>query len=179
MSTSLEVHRIDSYAISNTYGTNELHLLPKDPEWVFAYWEVTQHKKDEFLDMLSPDIKEKGCWKLKINNLSNGTFSLHDVDIDTSSWYIHTCNPDSLVSSDLGLYLPNGLFISLLSSNIIYTSRNAPSNVANVYYINIFDKMKEYGKKYLFKGLGYISTSGSEAYFGVSSYNLFNKRKDD
>ncbi len=176
MSTSLEVHRIDNYTIPDRYGTSELHLLSKDPDWVFAYWEVTQAQRSKFLDILSSEAREKSCWKLKLNNLSNRTFGFHDVDIDTPSWYINTRCPDSLVSADLGLYLPDGIFLPVLSSNIVYTSRNVVSNILNTYYINIFDMVKEGRKKHNFMEFGTcpVSTSGSEAYFGISSYNLFN-----
>lgn len=121
-----------------SYGKNQVTLLVRDPDWLYAYWEITATAQSEF-------SKQYGdAW-----NISKPTLRVYDVtDADTkhydiqiqdysNSWYIHVGKPNHTFFVDLGRVLPDGSFYCIARSNVVSTPSNSISDVIDPNWIPI------------------------------------------
>jgi len=93
------------------YGKDMLVILPKDPDVIFAYWELNK-KVDGQIKIRVYEVsgrREKICFDVAIKPCAN-------------NWYIKVPWPGAKYRADLGV-IKNGLFIRLLSSNTILIPR--------------------------------------------------------
>lgn len=125
----------EKYALPALYGTDEIVALPKDPEWLYAYWEATAAKQTEFSDQFGPGAWENSQPVIRIYDLTGSLnpeiAPYEDVAINetATSWYLHYGKPDHTVVLDLGRRLPDGRFVTLARSNTVTMPANAPSPV--------------------------------------------------
>lgn len=118
------------------YGKDRLVLMARDPHWLFAYWEVTATKQDEFINTHSPEAWQVTHSVLRVYDVTgiefNGQNSLGYTDIHLSGeagdWYIQVGQPDHSFCVDLGRMFPDGRFITLLRSNTVTTPRASLSD---------------------------------------------------
>jgi hypothetical protein len=106
--------------VPHTYGRDVLRLMARDPEWVFAYWELTPQR----LRQLRSRFKNLHThrWKLRLFDLTAKTERLVDVFLGACSWYVHV-QPRHVYKVELG-FEDGDSFIAILSSN----SAKAPAN---------------------------------------------------
>jgi hypothetical protein len=117
----------DRFLFPETYGMNRVRLLVRDPEWIFAYWDVNPSA----LKDLARSLGERGL------ALSRLTLRVHDPVSGGSSdillppgarwWYIRTDSARRSYRAELGVTLPSGEFRRLAESNVVVTPRVGPS----------------------------------------------------
>ena len=117
----------DRFLFPETYGMNRVRLLVRDPDWIFAYWDVNPSA----LKDLARSLGERGL------ALSRLTLRVHDPVSGGSSdillppgarwWYIRTDSARRSYRAELGVTLPSGEFRKLAESNIVVTPRVGPS----------------------------------------------------
>ncbi len=120
------------------YGRDRLVINPRDPYWIFSYWEVTPGTYDTLRGRLGDDFY-KAKKVLRIYDVSNIVFNSHnahkyfDIEVgpDALNWYIHVQEAGRSWCVDLGLRLPNGEFITILRSNVISTPLDGPSRITD------------------------------------------------
>jgi len=119
------------------YGVDRLVLLARDPHWLFAYWEITATKQDEFARNYGPTAWSSTHPVLRVYDVTgvtdfNGKNALTYTDIhvseDTDNWYVHVGKPDRSFCIDLGRMFPDGRFVTLLRSNTVTTPRASLSD---------------------------------------------------
>ncbi|HLB02164.1 MAG TPA: DUF4912 domain-containing protein [Nitrospiria bacterium] len=116
--------------LPESYGVTELVLLPVDPYWIHAYWEVTPKSFSEFLSRLGP-LASQGRYLLRIYDVTaiefdgSNAHSSFDLPIELSArnWYINLWSSEKSIVGDLGYLRPDGRFILLVRSNVIHTPR--------------------------------------------------------
>jgi len=113
------------------YGVDRLVLMARDPAWLFAYWEVSATRQDDFGRVYGP-----GAWQitrpaLRVYDVTgvdfDGANALKVFDIgvreEADNWHINVDQPDHSFVVDLGRVFPDGRFVTLLRSNLVQTPR--------------------------------------------------------
>jgi hypothetical protein len=121
------------------YGDNNLTLLIRDPNCLYAYWEVSDNIRNAFIEDFGSELWEKSVPVIKITNLSNqGSFFVRINDF-SNSWFINIDNPDDAYVAELGRKVSERFFISLASSNCITPSGNTATKSSSVFFANYKD----------------------------------------
>ncbi len=114
------------------YGEDRLVLLPRDPYWLFAYWEVTLPAKQGLTAEVQKDYTSLD-FVLRVhrftNNNGDGSYSDFEVTPDADNWYIKAGVPDKQYCVEYGCYLPDGDFKVILTSNTVRTPRDSLSEI--------------------------------------------------
>lgn len=120
------------------YGIDRLVLMVRDPDWIFAYWEITATKEEEFKRHYGHQAWAETRPVLRVYDVTgigsfHGTNANNYMDItigdDIDSWHIEVGRPESSFCVDLGRLFPDGRFVTLLRSNIVHTPSVSVSNL--------------------------------------------------
>src|ERR1700684_2130698 len=85
-----------SGALPESYGDNRIVILPRDPLWFFAYWELTQDRADSASRDFGADIWDKAMLILRTFDVTGSehdgveTAPFFDVEIQKQArqWYV-------------------------------------------------------------------------------------------
>jgi uncharacterized protein len=115
------------------YGEDQLVLLPRDPYWLFAYWEISipTRKRLESETQINWESFELSLRVHRFGMDNSGKESQFDIQINSFSdnWYIKAGVPDRKYQIEYGFISPEKGFQSLLTSNIVSTPRDSLSDV--------------------------------------------------
>ncbi|NLF40001.1 DUF4912 domain-containing protein [bacterium] len=111
-------------AIPLTYGRDVLRLLARDPDWLFAYWELTPRRLAELRGTYK-DILET-AWHLRLVEAETGFGAMVPVFVGACSWYLRA-RPRKRYHVELG-FTHGQRFVPVLSSNQVRTPRSAISD---------------------------------------------------
>jgi hypothetical protein len=115
------------WTIPHTYGIDRLALLPRDPHWLFSYWELTP--------VLAQKMKEQyhhwreGRFVLRVYNLNTSASKDLDISENVDNWYFSVEDADCEYRVEIGRVLSDGQFVSMLQSNTVRTPRDCISSV--------------------------------------------------
>lgn len=114
------------------YGVTRLVILPRDPRWIHAYWEVAPYTWDEARKQFG-DLLKSGRPVLRVHSTRSGKSDFFDVDVrvDARNWYVHSPEPDGDWHAELGLVLPDGRFVLLAISNRIRLPAGQVSDITD------------------------------------------------
>jgi hypothetical protein len=98
------------------HGITKLVLMPRDPWWVFVYWEIDR------------SLVSGKTLILRVYRQHNRLYASINVG-NTSNWYINLPEPADTVRSELGYLRPNGAFNIIAVSNTVRTPRAWPSDI--------------------------------------------------
>lgn len=123
--------------LPGAYGETRIVLMVRDPNWMHAYWEVAQTKKQEV------ESRARASWPslrkvLRVYDVTGVRFTgsnahrFFDIDINdfASNWYLQV-GPDRAWCVDLGVVTASGEFILIARSNIARTPRDGVSPVTD------------------------------------------------
>lgn len=113
--------------IPDTYGRDTLRLLARDPEWLYAYWEITPERMRQLRSRFN-DLHER-TWEIKLTNMKNGLVEHIAIFLGACNWYLHV-KPRGVYQAELG-FRDGGLFIKVLDSNPVRTPGDAISERAD------------------------------------------------
>ena len=122
--------------IPRYYGVDRLVLMVRDPNWLFAYWEITAARQEEFARQHGPEAWRQSRPVLRVYDVTgvdfNGSNANKFIDFHISNyddnWHVEVAQPNSTFCVDLGRILPDGRFITLLRSNMVHTPSMDVSN---------------------------------------------------
>ena len=95
---------------------SKLVLMPRDPWWVFVYWEVDR------------SLVAGKSLVLRVYRQNNHLYASINVG-NSSNWYINLPDPADTVRSELGYFKPGGEFRVIAVSNTVRTPRAWPSDI--------------------------------------------------
>ncbi len=95
-------------------GITKLVLMPRDPWWVFAYWEI------------DPAALGGRALILRVYRKKDRLYASIDVD-GANNWYIDFPEPGETVRGEIGYMGPKGRFRVMAASNTVRTPRAWPS----------------------------------------------------
>lgn len=150
------------------YGTTEAALLPRDPNWMFLYWEITESSRRRLALERGPDIFERGRETLRVHELEPaglGRRRYFDIPVmfRAGSWYVHVSENGGSYSCELGLAMPDGEFISVVGTNHVNLPPGRVSEEAEGGWLSVspdFGRLMELsGVEYIGKGSGEVAKS--------------------
>jgi len=118
------------------YGQDKIALMARDPLWLYTWWEV----KDSTVSGLETKYKDS-FWRakkvLRVYDVTdihfNGKNAHRFFDIETGtfigSWFIEISPAGRSWCVDVGLLFPDGMFLTILRSNVVTTPSDRPSDV--------------------------------------------------
>jgi len=130
--------------LPRAYGRDHIVLLPGDPWWAFAYWEVTPTSRVRALRALG-DAAEGAREVLRVYDVTFITFTgdnawlSFDVDLPPGAdrWYLNLGRPAASFCVEIGLRTPGGWFLPLARSNVATTPRSSPSPDTTVRWVDV------------------------------------------
>lgn len=122
-----------------SYGDNKIVLLPRDPQWIYAYWEINGQKEEEVREKLGKDIFQRVPLSLRVYDVTNiefnGLNAHHYFDIavysKANNWYINVDRGGKSYCVDVGLQIPGKDFFVLARSNIITLPEGKISDISD------------------------------------------------
>ena len=125
---------IDSRSLPQGYGATMAALMPRDPNWMYLYWEITPDSRVRIMREHGPDIFEKSRQVLRVYDMSapeNGDPRYFDVAVrlEAASWYVHVQDGGRSYCCEMGLVPPAGGFIGIIKSNTVILPAGLVSDV--------------------------------------------------
>ncbi len=125
---------VDSYDLPASYGATNLTLIPRDPHWVHAYWEIAPTSLDAVTQRIGGEF-ERFKHVLRMYDVTsvdfNGSNANQSFDIEVGpraqNWYVSLWCDNVTYCGELGLRSPQGEFFSLARSNYVSTPRASQS----------------------------------------------------
>jgi len=122
--------------LPRSYGMDRLALMVRDPYWLYAYWEITATRMEDITARYGPMLWENSKPVLRVYDVTginfNGANANRYFDCtlggNADDWYINVAEANRSFCVDLGRLFPDGIFITLLRSNIVTTPRDALSD---------------------------------------------------
>lgn len=109
-------------------GGDQIHVVARDPYWLYAHWEITEATIERVVSELRNEWD--GCKGiLRVHSFPSGGdgptdppgFTDVEVDEDSTSWYIHAGVPNRSFRVDVGVLTPSGTFYPIAASNTVTT----------------------------------------------------------
>lgn len=159
---------IEHKALPQCYGVTMAALMPRDPNWMFVYWEITPNSKAHLARERGHDIFEKSRQVLRVYDMAHtdGHAPKHfdiPVMLDANNWYVHVQDGGGSYCCELGLILPTGDFIGIVKTNPVTLPPGRVSDVMDEKWMAVsddFDKLLQLsGVEYIGKGSGEVAKS--------------------
>ncbi|WP_041691216.1 DUF4912 domain-containing protein [Elusimicrobium minutum] len=149
------------------YGKTEAFLLPKDPAWMFLFWEITGSTYDYIKSQNGFDIFDKAKQIVRLHDTTDVNFDgfnsngYSDVQIafSSNSWYLAVPNPGRCYTADLGLLSLEGKFILIARSNPVTVPSGRISDVIDEKWMVVEG---DFQKMLAMSGAQYIGMGASE-----------------
>jgi hypothetical protein len=117
----------ERFLFPESYGQNRIRLLVRDPEWIFAYWDVKPQALEEFAKSLGERALALSRLTLRVVDPVSGGSSDILLPAGARWWYVKTDAARRTYRAELGVTLPSGHFRKLAESNTVVTPRVGPS----------------------------------------------------
>jgi hypothetical protein len=106
--------------LPETYGEDRLTLMVKDPDYLFAYWEITPARLAEAVKAkrAGADYREAMRLNWDARGLFEANYALLPVSFSARRWYLRVPHSGLPYRLELGWLGSQGHFISLLDSNV-------------------------------------------------------------
>jgi uncharacterized protein len=134
----------EHYSLPSSYGQTEIVLVPRDPYWIYAYWEIDGSSIDALRKKIGDEV-DRSATVMRLYEISfvdfNGTNANHWFDIDVGpfakNWYINLLSDNASYCAELGLRTSNGTFYSLARSNFITLPRASSSHRSEIIWMEV------------------------------------------
>jgi hypothetical protein len=117
----------ERFIFPETYGVNRIRLLVRDPEWIFAYWDVSPAAMKDFARRIGERALALSRLTLRVVDPVSGGSTDILLPPGARWWYVRTDAARRTYRAELGVTLPSGEFRRLAESNTVVTPRVGPS----------------------------------------------------
>jgi hypothetical protein len=125
--------------LPKNYGDTKIVILPRDPLWFYAYWELSNDTVNRLREKLSVEKFNSSCWVLRVYDVTevmfDGTNSHRFFDIainnDSDNWYVNVSDVNRSWCVDLGLFTREGEFVFIARSNVLLMPRQGVSPITD------------------------------------------------
>ena len=122
------------------YGQDRVTLLVRDPNSLYAFWELEGPRRAEIAQRHGPDIFRRGSWVLRIHNDADNEPLDVPVVPESCNWYLSVADDRGYVV-ELGLAVDGG-FIGLARSNHVRTPRSGVSADTSTEWMLVEDEFR-------------------------------------
>lgn len=112
--------------LPDSYGVDRVVALPRDPRWVFCYWELSGGVLHEVISERGSAFVDSSSWVLRIHRVDEGIAVDIEVDPSIGGWYVNVGRPGRY-QFEISLVSPYGEFVSLAASRVIVTPSESMS----------------------------------------------------
>lgn len=163
-------------ALPQYYGKDRLVLLPKDPNWIFAYWELNPGTRRQIENRVQKpwNLLDLNLRVHRLQMLEEKEEDFFDIRIVPSAdnWYINTNGPDRKYFVELGVFLEGGHFLSILQSNTVTTPRDDISDIIDENW-----KLTDWQMRRFYRRISLHSLSSPERLLKERKYQVETKIK--
>jgi len=117
----------ERFLFPESYHVNRVRLLVKDPDWIFAYWDVDPKTLDEIGKTVGERSMALARLSLRVSDPQHGGSTDILLPVGARWWYVRADSSARSYKAELGVILPSGEFRSLAESNRVTTPRVGPS----------------------------------------------------
>ncbi len=138
----IEALDLDTRELPHEYGVTKITLMTRDPETLFAYWEINSETRKKH--QLRRGRHNKPLILRVFEKIEGQSNPVHyDIEVNdyTSSWYLKKRSSATLVQVALGLYDKSGAFLELCLSNEISIPRLGFSKEEDAEFAEINDEV--------------------------------------
>lgn len=180
-----------SKSLPEGYGNTEAALLPRDPYWMFIYWEINENSRNNIIKQIGKDVFENSKGVIRVYEVDENDNPQKHFDvpviIDAKNWYINVNECGKSYICEIGLITPDGRFIAIVRTNKVTLPRAGVSDVIDEKWMSVnqeFEKLLQIsGVEYIGKGSMDIAKSLAQRWemlrsvfsrvtsFGVSSFS--------
>jgi hypothetical protein len=129
----------DTTGLPKNYGDTRIAILPRDPIWFYAYWEISGEAYEDLRRKLGDQKFEASRWALRVYDVTDIAFNgdnanrFFDIFIDPRSdnWYVNVGEVNRNWCVDIGITTPDGKFIAVARSNILAMPRQGVSPITD------------------------------------------------
>lgn len=126
--------------LPRAYGRDRCVLVPRDPWWLFAFWEVTPTTRVAALRALGAEA-EDAAEVLRVLERPPGAPERLAFDVELTPgadrWYVPLARPGGAWVVELGLRTAHGGFVPLVRSNPAVAPAAAPSEQTDVEWVTV------------------------------------------
>ena len=116
--------------LDDVYGDTKIALLARDPDWIFAYWEIGPETRDKLKVEYDINNRQMMLRWYDVTDLAEFTGAnahrVMDIEINglAISWYQKMPLPMRSWCADLGFTDQSGRFVAICRSQVVSTPRN-------------------------------------------------------
>jgi hypothetical protein len=118
----------ERFLFPESYGIDRVRLLVRDPEWLFAYWDVSPKSVESLRRQLGERAAAVARLTLRIADPVSGGASDILLPPGARWWYVRADSARRSYRAELGFTLASGEFRTLAKSNTVTTPRVGPSS---------------------------------------------------
>jgi hypothetical protein len=124
------------------YGETKIVLMIRDPEWIFAYWEIDPATRARHGIPLHKHNRQLALRVIELGDRDE-VLDTYDVAINdyTSSWYVKIRNSSSRYIVELGLQDDAGEFSVITTSNEVRLPRRTISEAQDIQFAEVTDEI--------------------------------------
>lgn len=136
-------HGTEPGNIPDAYGEDRIVLLARDPNCLYAYWEITSDKIDSFKKDFGEALYSKSIPVLKVNNISKNESYYIRINDFSGSWYINVPEDNNIYIVEIGRKISENFFVSFAASNSVMTPGSNMSSNTGACFVNVNDPEQE------------------------------------
>ncbi|MDD5438760.1 MAG: DUF4912 domain-containing protein [Candidatus Omnitrophica bacterium] len=137
---------VENYQLPQNYNSTQVVLLPRDPHWVHAYWNVAANTIDEIRQAYGSGF-DKSMFTLRLYDITaidfNGQNANRVIDIpvggDARNWYLNMWCDNVTYCADFGIRTHDADFVPIARSNIVATPRLGYSDRSDMIWMEVKD----------------------------------------
>gem|GEM_PF-2248825 len=126
-----------STEIPDNYNETYMRAIPRDAQWLFAYWELSGETVELMRRHVGADVFNSSKWVLRVLDVTdvvyNGANAWRHMDLELSpyatTWYVKVWEPGRTYMLQCGILTPDLRFFSAVNSNAAQMPRNSLSAV--------------------------------------------------
>ncbi|HUI92984.1 MAG TPA: DUF4912 domain-containing protein [Chitinivibrionales bacterium] len=113
--------------VPDEYNDTYMRALPRDPEWIFVYWEISEAARGELKKKMGEEAYHSSKKLLRLSDVTGRTYdgsNAHgytDVEINdyANNWYIRVPAPGRTYLVECGFLTAEGRFFLAVRSNTV------------------------------------------------------------
>lgn len=123
--------------IPENYNDTYMRAIPRDPQWLFVYWEISKSKRDGIRVSVGEELFSKAKIFLRLVDITDILYTgknaenYTDIAIDdhVNTWYIKVPMPGRTYLVEYGILIPDGRTFFPVRSNALSIPREGVSPV--------------------------------------------------
>jgi len=139
---------INEYELPSYDTITRITLIPKDPFWIYAYWEIAESSIENVKKQLGGNL-DGAKFIVRMYDITykdfNGFNANHWFDIEvgrySNNWYISLWNDNVSYCGEIGIVHTSGRFFPMARSNFVHTPRSSSSNRFEEIWMDISDEI--------------------------------------